>query len=179
MNEQYPSKKLAGLNANLTNDIGVLVLAILVALLVFWLRRNLQMRPGAKQNILEWIMNFTNGIVKGASSGLQRYTFNLFAFTLALAIAIVKEIGLALELDIGKDTWCWLPTASPEITMTLAMTVLVMLHYFGIVFKGAKGYQKGYVRPIGILRRKNLLEEFTNFITLLLRLYGNIAAGEV
>ena len=175
MNEQYPSIKLFGLNFNLTNDIGVLVSAILVFLLVFWLSRNLQMRPGAKQNILEWIMNFTNGIVKGAIPGSQRYTFNLFAFTLFLFIFISNQIGLFLELDIGKDTWFRSPTASPVITMTLAMTVLVISHYFGIVFKGFKGY----VSPIGILLPINLLEEFTNFITLSLRLYGNIFAGEV
>ncbi len=179
MNEQYPSIKLFGLNFNLTNDIGVLVSAILVFLLVFWLSRNLQMRPGAKQNILEWIMNFTNGIVKGAIPGSQRYTFNLFAFTLFLFIFISNQIGLFLELDIGKDTWFCSPTASPVITMTLAMTVLVISHYFGIVFKGFKGYLKGYVSPIGILLPINLLEEFTNFITLSLRLYGNIFAGEV
>ena len=179
MNEQYPSIKLFGLNFNLTNDIGVLVSAILVFLLVFWLSRNLQMRPGAKQNILEWIMNFTNGIVKGAIPGSQRYTFNLFAFTLFLFIFISNQIGLFLELDIGKDTWFRSPTASPVITMTLAMTVLVISHYFGIVFKGFKGYLKGYVSPFGILLPINLLEEFTNFITLSLRLYGNIFAGEV
>ena len=179
MNEQYPSIKLFGLNFNLTNDIGVLVSAILVFLLVFWLSRNLQMRPGAKQNILEWIMNFTNGIVKGAIPGSQRYTFNLFAFTLFLFIFISNQIGLFLELDIGKDTWFRSPTASPVITMTLAMTVLVISHYFGIVFKGFKVYLKGYVSPIGILLPINLLEEFTNFITLSLRLYGNIFAGEV
>ena len=125
MNEQYPSIKLFGLNFNLTNDIGVLVSAILVFLLVFWLSRNLQMRPGAKQNILEWIMNFTNGIVKGAIPGLLRYTFNLFAFTLFLFIFISNQIGLFLELDIGKDTWFRSPTASPVITMTLAMTCLL------------------------------------------------------
>ena len=179
MNEQYPSIKLFGLNFNLTNDIGVLVSAILVFLLVFWLSRNLQMRPGAKQNILEWIMNFTNGIVKGAIPGSQRYTFNLFAFTLFLFIFISNQIGLFLELDIGKDTWFRSPTASPVITMTLAMTVLVNSHYFGIVFKVFKAYLKGYVSPIGILLPINLLEEFTNFITLSLRLYGNIFAGEV
>ena len=179
MNEQYPSIKLFGLNFNLTNDIGVLVSAILVFLLVFWLSRNLQMRPGAKQNILEWIMNFTNGIVKGAIPGSQRYTFNLFAFTLFLFIFISNQIGLFSLVNIGKDTWFRSPTASPVITMTLAMTVLVISHYFGIVFKGFKGYLKGYVSPIGILLPINLLEEFTNFITLSLRLYGNIFAGEV
>lgn len=179
MNETYPSIQLFGLNLHLTHDIGVLVSAILVFLLVFWLTRHLQMRPGDKTNILEWIMNFTNGIVKGDIPGTTRYTFNLFAFTLFLYFYFSKLIGLFLELDIGQDTWFRSHTASPDFTMTLAMTVLVITHYFGIVFKGLQGYRLGYVTPIGILLLIHSLEEFTNFITLSLRLYGNIFAGEV
>ena len=179
MNEQYPSIKLFGLSFNLTNDIGVLVSAVLVFLLVFWLSRNLKMRPGGKQNELEWIMDFTNGIVKGTMPGSERYTFNLFAFTLFLFIFISNQIGLFIEVDIGKDTWFRSATASPVITMTLAMMVLVLSHYFGVVFKGFKGYLKGYASPVAILLPINLLEEFTNFITLSMRLYGNIFAGEV
>ena len=179
MNEQYPSIKLFGLSFNLTNDIGVLVSAVLVFLLVFWLSRNLKMRPGGKQIVLEWIMDFTNGIVKGTMPGSERYTFNLFAFTLFLFIFISNQIGLFIEVDIGKDTWFRSATASPVITMTLAMMVLVLSHYFGVVFKGFKGYLKGYASPVAILLPINLLEEFTNFITLSMRLYGNIFAGEV
>ncbi|MFS8161334.1 F0F1 ATP synthase subunit A [Lacticaseibacillus rhamnosus] len=179
MNEQYPSIKLFGLNFNLTNDIGVLVSAVLVFVLVFWLSRNLQMRPGGKQNVLEWIMDFTNGIVKSAMPGSERYTFNLFAFTLFLFIFISNQIGLFLQVDIGKDTWFRSPTASPVITMSLALMVLVLSHYFGVVFKSFGGYLKGYTSPVPILLPINLLEEFTNFITLSLRLYGNIFAGEV
>ncbi|HAJ54783.1 MAG TPA: F0F1 ATP synthase subunit A, partial [Lactobacillus sp.] len=66
--------------------IGVLVSAVLVFLLVLWLSRNLKMRPGGKQNVLEWAMDFTNGIGKSAMPGSERYTFNLFAFTLFLFI---------------------------------------------------------------------------------------------
>ena len=179
MNEQYPSIKLFGLNFNLTNDIGVLVSAVLVFVLVFWLSRNLQMRPGGKQNVLEWIMDFTNGIVKSAMPGSEGYTFNLLAFTLFLFIFISNQIGLFIELDIGKDTWFRSPTASPVITMTLALMVLLLSHYFGVFIKGFKGYLKGYASPVAILLPINLLEEFTNFITLSLRLYGNIFAGEV
>ncbi|MFK5278856.1 FoF1 ATP synthase subunit a, partial [Lacticaseibacillus paracasei] len=89
------------------------------------------------------------------------------------------QIGLFIEVDIGKDTWFRSATASPVITMTLAMMVLVLSHYFGVVFKGFKGYLKGYASPVAILLPINLLEEFTNFITLSMRLYGNIFAGEV
>jgi len=39
--------------------------------------------------------------------------------------------------------------------------------------KGAKGYFKAYKNPM------TLIEEFTNSLTLGLRLYGNIYAGEV
>ena len=111
--------------------------------------------------------------------GSERYTFNLFAFTLFLFIFISNQIGLFIEVDIGKDTWFRSATASPVITMTLAMMVLVLSHYFGVVFKGFKGYLKGYASPVAILLPINLLEEFTNFITLSMRLYGNIFAGEV
>ncbi|QVI35646.1 F0F1 ATP synthase subunit A [Lacticaseibacillus chiayiensis] len=179
MNEKYPQFTFYGLDFNLTNDLGVLVSAILVFLLVFWLSRNLKMRPGGKQNVLEWIMDFTNGIVKSAIPGSERYTFNLFAFTLFLFIFIANQLGLFIELDIGKDTWFRSPTASPVITMTLALAVLVLSHYFGVVFRGFKGYLKGYASPLPLLLPINLLEEFTNFITLSLRLYGNIFAGEV
>lgn len=143
MNEQYPSIKLFGLSFNLTNDIGVLVSAVLVFLLVFWLSRNLKMRPGGKQNVLEWIMDFTNGIVKGTMPGSERYTFNLFAFTLFLFIFISNQIGLFIEVDIGKDTWFRSATASPVITMTLAMMVLVLSHYFGLSSRVSKDISRG------------------------------------
>lgn len=179
MNEKYPSFKLFGLNFNPTNDIGVLVTALLVFLLVFWLSRNLKMRPGGKQNVLEWMMDFTNGIVKSAMPGKERYTFNLFAFTLFLFIFISNQTGLFLEVDIGKDTWFRSPTAAPVITLSLAMMVLVLSHYFGVTFRGFKGYLKGYTSPVPFLLPITVLEQFTNFITLSLRLYGNIFAGEV
>ena len=68
MNEQYPSIKLFGLNFNLTNDIGVLVSAILVFLLVFWLSRNLQMRPGAKAKHLGMDYEFYERHCEGCNS---------------------------------------------------------------------------------------------------------------
>lgn len=137
------------------------------------------MRPGAKQKLYTWIILFTLGLVLGAIPGSQRYTFNLLHFTLFLLLLLSNQIGLFLQLHIGKDTWFRSPTDSPVLTLLLAHTVLVISTYFGIVFKGFKGYLKGYVSPIDFLLPINLYTQFTLFITLSLRLYGLIFAGTV
>ncbi|WP_390409809.1 F0F1 ATP synthase subunit A [Lacticaseibacillus jixiensis] len=179
MNESYPYVKLFGLTFNLTNDIGILVTAVLTFLLVFWLSRKPQLRPVGKQNVLEWVIDFTNGIVKQQMPGREGNRFGLLAFVLFLFVFINNQIGLFLQYDAGGKTWFRSPTADPVVTMSLAMLVLVMSHYFGVVFKGFKGYLKGYISPVPFLLPINIIEEFTNFVTLSMRLYGNIFAGEV
>lgn len=179
MKESYPYASFLGLKFNLTNDIAILVTAILVFALVFWLSRKPQIRPAGKQNVLEWIIDFTNGIVRQQMPGPEGDRFGLMAFVLFLFIIIANMIGLFLQVDIGGKTWFRSPTADPVVTMGLAMILLVMSHFFGVATKGIKGYLKGYVSPVSFLLPINIIEEFTNFVTLSMRLYGNIYAGEV
>ena len=63
--------------------------------------------------------------------------------------------------------------------MTMAMMTLLLSYNFGVQKFGAKGYFANYAKPVGFLLPINIIEEFTNFLTLSLRLYGNIYAGEV
>ena len=179
MNEKYPYLELLGLRFNLANCIAILVSAIIVFLLVFWLSRNPSIRPNKKQNILEWVIDFTNGIVKSAMPGEEGNRFTLLAFVLFLFIFVDNQIGLFLQVDVGGTTWFRSPTADPVITMSLAMIVLLLAHFFGVALHGFKNYIKGYGEPLAFLAPINLLEEFTNFATLSMRLYGNIFAGEV
>ena len=111
--------------------------------------------------------------------GREGARFGLLAFVLFLFGFINNQIGLFLQYDAGGKTWFRSLTADPVITMGLAMLVLVLSHYFGVVFKGFKGYLKGYISPVPFLLPINIIEEFTNFVTLSMRLYGNIFAGEV
>ena len=53
-----------------------------------------------------------------------------------------------------------------------------MAHIEGIRRRGIKQYLKGFVTP-AFMTPMNLLEEFTNFLSLALRIFGNIFAGEV
>ncbi|WP_461215541.1 F0F1 ATP synthase subunit A [Lacticaseibacillus sp. GG6-2] len=179
MNESYPYVKLFGLTFNLTNDLAVLITCAITFFLLFWLARKPQMRPSGKQNVIEWIIDFTNGIVRQSMPGREGSRFGLFAFVLFVFILINNEIGLAFQVELGGKTWFRSPTADPVVTMTLALMVLVISHFFGVAIKGFKGYLKGYVSPVSFLLPINIIEEFTNFVTLSMRLYGNIFAGEV
>ena len=57
--------------------------------------------------------------------------------------------------------------------------VIVLTHYYGIKTSGMKEYGKGYLKPLPFLAPLKVVEEFANTLTLGLRLYGNIYAGEV
>ena len=172
--------KLFGLSFNVGNCVAGLVTAIIVCAVLIWLSRNLQMKPTGKQNILEWIVDFTNGIVKSALPDAQGSNYGLFAFVLFVFIFVANQLGLIIQFVIGDVTYVKSPTASPMTTLTLAFMVLVITHLAGVVRFGFKGYFKNsFLSPYPALFPIKLMEQFTNFITLALRLYGNIYAGEV
>lgn len=172
--------KLFGLSFNVGNCVAGLVTAIIVCAVLIWLSRNLQMKPTGKQNILEWIVDFTNGIVKSAIPDAQGSNYGLFAFVLFVFIFVANQLGLIIQFVIGDVTYVKSPTASPMTTLTLAFMVLVITHLAGVVRFGFKGYFKNsFLSPYPALFPIKLMEQFTNFITLALRLYGNIYAGEV
>ena len=57
--------------------------------------------------------------------------------------------------------------------------VIGLSHYYGIKIKGVKAYGKDIFQPMGFLFPLKIIEEFANTLTLGLRLYGNIYAGEL
>lgn len=179
MGEKPAVVQFFGLNFNLTNDISGLIAAVLVFVLVFALSRKVALRPNKKQNILEYLIDFTDGIIKSNLPGADGKKFSLFAFTMFLFIFMANQLGLFLELTINDHIYVKSPTASPVVTMTMAGITLLLSYAFSVKKYGAAGYLSNYAKPVGFLLPINIIEEFTNFLTLSLRLYGNIYAGEV
>ncbi|WP_125981532.1 F0F1 ATP synthase subunit A [Loigolactobacillus iwatensis] len=180
MNEETYVVKFLGIPFNITNVISGLAAFAIVFCLVYFLSRNLAMKPTGKQNVLEWIIDFTNGIVSSNIPGEQGKRFNLFAFVLFLFIFVSNQMGLAIQIIVGGTTYLKSPTSDPMVTMSLALMVLLLAHFFGVQRFGVKGYLvNSYLRPVSFMLPIELLEEFTNFLTLSFRLYGNIFAGEV
>lgn len=172
--------KFMGLNFELSGIIGSTLMALAVLFICIWLARKVEMKPNKRQNVFEYLLDFTNGIVKDNVSDVDAQKhLSLYAFVLFLFIWFMNQLGMFLEVKV--DDWMFIksPTADPVATMSFAMMTLLLSFTFGVQRFGVGGYLKNYAQPVGFLLPVNVIEEFTNFLTLSLRLYGNIYAGEV
>ncbi|MDT2784893.1 F0F1 ATP synthase subunit A [Enterococcus asini] len=161
-----------------------LLTCCIVFALVFICTRNLQLKPKGKQNVIEYLIDFVRGILKDSLSSKEVNNFHLLSVTLFLFVFVANEIGLITKIVFewgGEEISLWKsPTADPIVAMSLAMMMIVLTHYFGVKKFGFGGYIKNsFLQPVSFLLPIKLIEEFTNVITLGLRLYGNIYAGEV
>ncbi|MFT8458116.1 MAG: F0F1 ATP synthase subunit A [Liquorilactobacillus ghanensis] len=180
MNEGANVQTFFGIPFNIGNDVPGLVAAAIVFFLMFFLSRRIEMKPTGKQNVIEWIIDFTNSIIKSTMPGRDGQKFGLLIFTLFSFIFVSNQLGLMLQITVNNVTYVKSPTANVITTMTLAFMVLLLAHFLGVKKFGFKGYFKNtYLSPIPFLLPISVLEEFTNFLTLALRLYGNIYSGEV
>lgn len=171
---------LLGIPFNVGNCLSGLLAAAIAFLAVFIFSRNIQMKPKGKQNALEWLIDFTNNIVKANIPDEQGRNYQLFAFTLFILVFLSNQIGLIFQFSAGGVSYVKSPTAAPITTLTLAFLVMVIAHVCGVARFGFTGYFKNtFLSPMPALFPIELLEQFTNFLTLALRLYGNIFAGEV
>ncbi|MCP0885961.1 F0F1 ATP synthase subunit A [Ligilactobacillus sp. WILCCON 0076] len=180
MDEKTQIITFLGIPFNVSNIVSGTLTALIVFCLVFWLSRSIKLKPTGKQNVLEWLIDFTNGIVKSAIPDEVGKSYGLLAFTLFVFIFVANQIGLIIEISFNGYNYVKSPTSSPMTTMTFAFMVLLLAHFMGVKKFGFKGYfVNSYMSPMKALLPINILEQFTNFITLALRLYGNIYAGEV
>lgn len=180
MSEEAQVLKIFGIPFNVGNCLSGFVAALIVFFLVFWLSRKVEMKPNGKQNVLEWAIDFTNGIVKSAIPDEEGKKYGVLAFTLFMFIFVSNQLGLIFQVNVGGITYIKSPTSSMATTLTLAFAVLMLSHLMGVMKFGFKGYVKNsYFSPMPALFPINIIEQFTNFLTLALRLYGNIYSGEV
>ena len=105
--------------------------------------------------------------------------YSLFYLCLFLFMVIANNLGLMAKLQTTDGTNLWTsPTANLQFDLALSFGIILMTHIEGIRRRGVKKYLKGFVTP-GFMTPMNLLEEVTNFLSLALRVFGNIFAGEV
>jgi F-type H+-transporting ATPase subunit a len=90
-----------------------------------------------------------------------------------------EEVQKQGKEDHGIEVVWWKsPTADASVTMGLALIVVLLSHYLGMT-RNTKHYFKHYFEPYWPFVPLNLIKEVAKLLTLGLRLYGNIFAGEV
>ncbi|WP_284140298.1 MULTISPECIES: F0F1 ATP synthase subunit A [unclassified Virgibacillus] len=167
------------MDVNLSNILMMFITSLIVFLLSVWGARKLQMKPTGAQNVMEWILEFIKGIINDTMDWKTGKLFLPLAITLFTYILVGNMLGVMTNVVVGGDVWWKSPTADPGITLTLSAMVVILSHYYGVKMKGGKEYVKDYFRPVPFLFPIKIIEEFANTLTLGLRLFGNLYAGEV
>ncbi len=179
MEHKDPLVQIAGLWFNLSNVLMITVAAAIVFLIAFISTRKLALKPTGMQNFMEWVMDFVKGMIKSNMDWRTGGNFHLLGITLFMFILVSNLVGLPFALIVHDELWWKSPTADPVVTLTLAVLVVALSHYYGVKMKGAKEYGKDYFKPVAFMFPFTIIGELSNTLSLGLRLYGNIYAGEV
>ena len=168
---------------DLSTSLMIIVSSLILFLIAFFMTMNIaELTTGNSHLGMEVLMNFVKGIISGNMAWKQGGRFHFLALTLILYIAVSNFLGLPFAFvapDENHTLWWKSPTADPAVTLTLASVMIVLTHYYGVKMRGTKAYIKSYAEPFGFMVPFKILEEFTYNLTLGLRLYGNIYAGEI
>ncbi|WP_416828099.1 F0F1 ATP synthase subunit A [Ectobacillus polymachus] len=172
-----------GLTFDLSSVLMTTVAALIVFLIAVLATRTLALRPTGIQNFMEWIFDFVKNIINSAMDWQTGGRFLTLGVTLIMYIFVANMLGLPFlitEHGAEPTSWWKSPTSDPAVTLTLAVMVVVLTHFYGIKLKGARNYFKDtFLQPIWWLLPLKIIEEFANTLTLGLRLFGNIYAGEI
>jgi F-type H+-transporting ATPase subunit a len=152
-----------------------IIMAVLIVLSVI-LTRNLKKVPTGKQNIAEVIVEFVNKLAK-ENIGHHWRAFAPYLGTVLLFLAVANIASIFSVFPVIFGFKIIPPTKDLNVTATMgAMSVLIVLGA-GLWYKNPWGWLKSLAKPSPIMIPFNLLDYGTRFLSLSLRLFGNILAS--
>jgi F-type H+-transporting ATPase subunit a len=155
--------------------IGTLVIiAILLGMALYMRPRITSGVPGPLQNLLEVVIDFIISTARDLIGEDRARVIAPLAVTLGFFIALSNWLGLLPTSRIGIGEFHLnSPTADLNTTFALSLGVMLYIWYSGIRARGLGKWLKSWLNPLTVI------EELPKPVTLSLRLFGNIAAGEI
>lgn len=146
---------------------------LLVFLMVFPITRGLKLVPSGWQNAMEMIIETLCEKFEGTLGPNYRKAVTVL-LTLFLFIFVGNELGLLPTPHLIVS-----PTNDLNTTLGLAVAASIVIHIMYIQNKGGLAYFKHFFKPFVPFVLINIMEELAKPITLAMRLFGNILAGEI
>lgn len=167
------------------------IVTFILAVFGFLAGRNAKLVPSGLQNIAELVLEYIYNLCEEVAHSTKKVqTFFPWVATFFFFILFSNWLGLfpgingsVFVIDHGHNL-PFLRAINSDLNMTLSLALLsaFMTHFYAVKFLGIKDYILKWVslNPImlfvGILE---LISEVTKVVSLSLRLFGNIFAGEV
>jgi F-type H+-transporting ATPase subunit a len=167
----------------------------IVGIGAFWMvaRNATRGVPGRMQGFVELLVEFVDNTVKDVFPGDRRFlaplalTIFVWVFMMNFMDLIPIDWVATLMHALGFSAWKAVPTTDLNTTFGMAWTVFFLVLFFSFKAKGAGGFfHELFTAPFGsspFLWLPNLLlnivELFAKPISLSMRLFGNMYAGEL
>ena len=158
--------------------------------------------PGGVENFIEMMVEFVEGQVKeispDANSLVAPLGLTIFVWVLLMNImdlVPVDWLPWAAEHIFGLPNLRVVPSTDVNITFGLSLSVFVLMYIFNFAYKGPVGLAKEFMThpffikhgplvvlnvvliPVNVVLR--LVEDIAKPVSLALRLFGNLFAGEL
>jgi len=154
--------------------------------------------PGKLQCAVEMLVEWVDGLVKETFHGRSRLiaplALTIFVLTFLMNFMDMLPVDAlpAAAHSVGIEHLRVVPTADLSTTFGMAICVFILIQYYGIKHKGLGGFLAEFVTvpfhadgivgkillaPANLLLR--LIEEAVRPVSLSLRLFGNMYAGEL
>lgn len=192
-----------------TLNVDSWVVALVLGLLgCFWLwhyaRKATSGVPSKGQAAVELLIEFVDSQVKDSFHGDRRFIAPL-ALTIFVWVVFMNTMdllpldipGAAIQAVAGTEAYHhtflrWVPTADINTTFAMSLTVLLLIIYYSIKVKGGVGYIKELfnspfhahnpiikivLAPFNFFL--NIVELLSKPVSLAMRLFGNMYAGEL
>jgi F-type H+-transporting ATPase subunit a len=192
--KNYSLKFDGGLAINLDTVVNSFLLGMVTfGILWFVANRVTSGVPGRLQAAVELLIEFIDNQVKeiyhGKSSLVTPLAITVFMWVLVMNSVKLIPIDYIATITgaLGLSTWRPVPTTDLNTTLALSLSVISLVVIFSVRAKGVGGYiHELFCTPFGgnpILWPFNfafqLIELVSKPLSLALRLYGNMFAGEV
>ena len=147
--------------------------------------------PGGLQNFCEWAIEFIDNSVRGSFTGKNdmvaplALTIFFWVFSMNLMDLLPIDYVPHLMTALGVPFFKVVPSTDPNATFGMAIGVFLLVLYYSVKMKGLGGFMGELtLLPFGKWGMPvNLLLEGVNLIakpiSLALRLFGNMYAGEM
>ena len=147
--------------------------------------------PGRWQNFVEIMVEFVDTQVKdsfhGSSKLIAPLALTIFCWIFLMnfmdlvPVDLLPEVGVIMGIEYMKVV----PTTDLNITFGMSISVFLLMIFYSIKIKGVGGFAKElffhpfgkWMLPFNFLLK--LVEEIAKPVSLALRLFGNLYAGEL
>ena len=166
-------QQLLGMQVNMDTIFTTWLTALIVCLVVFAASRGKKLVPTGVQNCVEILVEgLLSQFEKNVGPKYRQVVPALL--TLFLFILTANQLGLLPTEHLTAS-----PTSDINTTLGLALAVTLLIHVLFIANQGVGKWIKHFFEPFPVFVFINLVEEISRPVTLAMRLFGNILAGEI